>query len=59
MNVDLAVVELGWLMIGVWQRSVEGDPFARAIYLKLKAATIASGVEWYYGDPWEIEGEKK
>jgi hypothetical protein len=49
------VLELGWLWHAVADKAREGDPIARALYLKVKAAAIAAGVEWYYGDPWPLE----
>lgn len=61
--VPLNNLEIGYLMmVGIRGSSLrkrcaepEADPTARGIYLKLKAAAIALGVEWHYGDPWEIE----
>lgn len=53
--VPLTLVELGWLTMAVWDRAKEGQDFvARALYLKIKVAAIALGVDWYYGDPWDI-----
>jgi hypothetical protein len=56
-SVELNLIELGWLTVGgtVWERAKAGDPIARALYLKLKAAAIGLGVRWYYGDPWPVE----
>lgn len=53
--VELNLIEQGWLMVAVWDRAQRGDPYARSIYLKLKSAAVAAGVEWYYGDPWPLE----
>ena len=55
--VQMNLLELGWLTTGgtVWDRAKTGDPVARALYLKMKAAAIALGVKWYYGDPWPQE----
>jgi hypothetical protein len=51
-SVDLDLVEQGWLMQGVWAKARDGDQIARRLYVKLKEAAIACGVDWYYGDPW-------
>lgn len=54
--VPLNSYEIGWLMAAaVLKRAEEGDGIARTLYLKLKAAAIANGVEWYYGDPFPID----
>jgi hypothetical protein len=53
--IEVDLIENGWLLAAVWPRAREGDQVARALYLKLKAAAIACGVVWYYGDPWPIE----
>ena len=54
-KIELNALQIGWLMGGlVWDRSKEGDPIARSLYLRLKAAAIACGVDWYYDDPWEV-----
>jgi hypothetical protein len=58
--VALNVLELGYLgaICPLWDRAAAGDPVARGIYLKLKAAAIALGVVWYYGDPWPVDGKE-
>jgi hypothetical protein len=54
--VELNSFQTGWLMAFVLPRAMNpNDVTARAIYLKLKAASIALGVEWYYGDPPGLE----
>lgn len=59
-DVPLNSLEIGWLMgAAVLRRAEDGDPVARRLYLKLKAAAIANGVEWYYGDPFPIESSER
>jgi hypothetical protein len=49
--IDLDLIENGWILAAVWRKAKNGDEIARSIYRKLKAAAVADGVEWYYGDP--------
>lgn len=44
-------LETGWLLAKVLPEAARGDRVARGLYVKLKACSIANGVEWYYGDP--------
>ena len=56
-TVSLGLIEIGWLT-GVILRSRMGydDPVSGRVWQKLKAAAIASGIEWHYGDPpWAKE----
>jgi hypothetical protein len=55
-DVPLNSLEIGWLMAAaILDRAESGDKVAQRLYKKLKAAAIANGVEWYYGDPFPIE----
>jgi len=51
-TVTLSMAEIGFVHALVWKRAADGDAVARSIYSKLKAAAIAGGAVWYYGDPW-------
>jgi hypothetical protein len=57
--VSLNLIEIGWLMGQIIARgwAIKGDdPMARVVWRKLRAAAIAGGVEWRYGDPpWAKE----
>lgn len=56
MKVDIDTLECGYLIAAIVGRARGGDMVARGLYGKLKAAAIALGVDWHYGDPWEEEG---
>lgn len=56
-DIDISVLEIGYLMPVLWPKAESGDRIARGLYLKLRAAAIACGVVWYYGDPFDVEAE--
>jgi hypothetical protein len=55
--VEMTTMEIGYLHAFLWGPAALGEPLARSLYLKMKAAAISLDVVWRYGDPWNVEAE--